>query len=72
VPNFSTTTDLYRMVSHVAIDLQGLIAVVIAMLLPFLPVLLFEVPLDVAGSREAAILGMEGLKAKPSALAGHA
>ena len=31
----------------VPIDLQDLIAVVIAVLLPFLPVLLFEVPLNV-------------------------
>ena len=53
VQHFSATTDLYQLVSNVyqiknvPLDLQDLIAVVIAVLLPFLPVLLFEIPLNV-------------------------
>jgi hypothetical protein len=53
VQHFSATTDLYQTVSNVyriknvPLDLQDLIAVVVAVLLPFLPVLLFEIPLDV-------------------------
>ena len=53
VQHFSATTDLYQMVSNVynvkgvPVDLQDLIAVVVALLLPFLPVLLFEMPLNV-------------------------
>jgi hypothetical protein len=34
-------------VKSVPLDLQDLIAVVIAVLLPFVPVLLFEIPLNV-------------------------
>jgi hypothetical protein len=58
----------------VPIDLQHLIAVVIAVLLPFLPVLLFEVPLNVIlpDLVKLTTLGMERLKAKSSAIAGHA
>lgn len=53
VQHFSATTDLYQMVSNVynvkgvPLDLQDLIALVVALLLPFLPVLLFEMPLNV-------------------------
>ena len=53
VQHFSATTDLYQTVSNVyriknvPLDLQDLIAVVVAVLLPFLPILLFEIPLDV-------------------------
>ena len=52
-PDFSATTDLYQTVSNVyqvkslPVDLQDLIALLISTLLPFLPVLLFEMPLDV-------------------------
>lgn len=52
VPHFSATTDLYQVVSNVyqmkpfPIDIQNLIALVVATLLPFLPALLFEIPLD--------------------------
>ena len=51
-PHFSATTDLYQVVSNVyqmksfPIDIQNLIALVGVTLLPFLPALLFEIPLD--------------------------
>jgi hypothetical protein len=52
VPHFSATTDLYQVVSNVyqmkafPVDTQDLIALVVVTLLPFLPALLFEIPLD--------------------------
>jgi hypothetical protein len=53
VQHFSATTDLYQLVSNVyqiksvPLDLQDLVAVVVAVLLPFVPVLLYEIPLNV-------------------------
>jgi len=53
VQHFSATTDLYQVVSNVyqiktaPLDLQDLVAVIVAMLLPFVPVLLYEIPLNV-------------------------
>jgi hypothetical protein len=53
VQHFSATTDLYQLVSNVyqiksvPLDLQDLIAVVVAVLLPFVPVLLYEIPLNI-------------------------
>lgn len=50
--HFSATTDLYQVVANVyeiksvLVDLKDLIGVVVAALLPFLPVLLFEMPLE--------------------------
>ena len=52
VQHFSATTDLYQVVSNVyqmkpfPIDTQDLIALVVATLLPFLPALLLEIPLN--------------------------
>ena len=52
VPHFSATTDLYQVVSNVyqmklfPINTQDLIALVGVTLLPFLPALLFEIPLN--------------------------
>jgi hypothetical protein len=52
VPHFSATTDLYQVVSNVyqmktfPIHTQDLIALIVVTLLPFLPALLFEIPLD--------------------------
>ena len=52
VPHFSATTDLYQVVSNVyqmkafPIDTQDLIALIVVTLLPFLPALLFEIPVD--------------------------
>src|SRR5262245_40109063 len=52
VPHFSATTDLYQVVSNVyqmkpfPIDTQDLIALIVVTLLPFLPALLFEIPLN--------------------------
>jgi hypothetical protein len=52
VQHFSATTDLYQVVSNVyqmkpfPINTQDLIALIVVTLLPFLPVLLFEIPLD--------------------------
>ena len=51
--HFSATTDLYQLVANVyqiksvPLDLQDLVAVIVAVLLPFLPILLFEMPLNV-------------------------
>lgn len=53
VPHFSATTDLNQIVSNVyqiktvPLDLQDLIAVIVAVLLPFVPVLLYEIPLNI-------------------------
>ena len=53
VQHFSATTDLYQVVSNVyqiksvPLDLQDLLAVIVAVLLPFVPVLLYEIPLNV-------------------------
>jgi hypothetical protein len=53
VPDFSATTDLYQVVSNVydmgtiPLDLKDLIPLVIATLLPFVPVALMAVPLNV-------------------------
>jgi hypothetical protein len=52
VPHFSATTDLYQVVSNVyqmkafPIDTQDLIALIVMTLLPFLPALLFEIPVN--------------------------
>ena len=52
VGHFSVTTDLYQVVFNVyqmkpfPIDTQNLIALVVVTLLPFLPALLFAIPLD--------------------------
>jgi hypothetical protein len=52
VQHFSATTDLYQVVSNVyqmkpfPIDTQDLIALVVVTLLPFLPALLLEIPLN--------------------------
>ena len=52
VQHFSSTADLYQVVSNVyqmkafPIDTQDLIALIVVTLLPFLPALLFEIPLN--------------------------
>jgi hypothetical protein len=52
VQHFSATTDLYQLVSNVyqmkpfPIAMQDLIALIVVTLLPFLPALLFEIPLN--------------------------
>ena len=52
-PDFSATTDLYQVVSNVydmgtiPLDLKDLVPLAIATLLPFVPVALMAVPLDV-------------------------
>ena len=52
VQHFSSTADLYQVVSNVyqmkafPIDIQDLIALIVVTLLPFLPALLFEMPLN--------------------------
>jgi hypothetical protein len=59
VPHFSATTDLYQVVSNVyqiksvPLDLQDLVAIIVAVLLPFVPVLLYGNPAqrDCAGPR---------------------
>jgi hypothetical protein len=62
VPDFSATTDLYQIVSNVyemrfvPLDLTSVIALIVATLLPFLPVVLMTVPLDVVLSRLANLL----------------
>jgi hypothetical protein len=61
-PDFSATTDLYQVVSNVyairpvPIDLKDLIPLVIAMLIPFVPVVLLAVPTDVIWSGLKSLL----------------
>lgn len=53
VPHFSATTDLYQVASNVydmkilPLDLRDVIAFAVAVLLPFLPVLIYVMPLNV-------------------------
>lgn len=53
VQHFSASTDLYQILANVCqiknlpLDLQDLIVVIVAVLLPFVPILLFEMPLNV-------------------------
>ena len=62
VPDSSATTDLYQVVSNVyamgvtPIDLRNLIFLMIATLLPFAPVALMDVPLDVVLSKLSGLL----------------
>jgi len=50
-PDFSSTTDLYSIVANantikgLPIDLKGMVPLILAILLPFLPLALFEMPL---------------------------
>ncbi|QCI63858.1 hypothetical protein [Phreatobacter stygius] len=60
-PDFSATTDLYQVVANaqsiriVPIDLQSIIMLVASMVLPFIPVMLMKVPIDVV------LHGLKGL-----------
>jgi hypothetical protein len=51
-PDFSATADLYSVVSNVfairfvPVDLKSLIALTVALLLPFVPVLLLAIPIN--------------------------
>ena len=62
VPDFSATTDLYQMVSNVRelkevpIDLMQLRSLIIAVLLPFVPVVLASIPLRVILENVAKLL----------------
>jgi hypothetical protein len=62
VPDFSATTDLYQVVTNVyemgivPLDLKNLIPLVTATLLPFVPVVLMAVPLDVLLQQFAKLL----------------
>jgi hypothetical protein len=61
-PDFSATTDLYQIVSNVhairfvPINLKDLIVLVLAMLLPFVPVVLLAFPLDVIWAQIKSLL----------------
>jgi hypothetical protein len=61
-PDFSATTDLYQIVSNVyairfvPISLKDLIALVLAMLAPFVPVVLLAFPLDVIWAQIKSLL----------------
>ncbi|HYD15434.1 MAG TPA: hypothetical protein VEA77_03445 [Hyphomicrobium sp.] len=61
-PDFSATTDLYQVVSNVyairlvPVDLKDLIALAIAVLIPFVPVVLLAVPTDVIWSGIKSLL----------------
>ena len=50
-PEFSATTDLYSVVTNantvkgIPLDLNGVVPLVLAILLPFVPLALFEMPL---------------------------
>jgi hypothetical protein len=61
-PDFSATTDLYQVVSNVyairplPVDLKDLIALAIAVLVPFIPVVLLAVPANVIWSGVKSLL----------------
>lgn len=61
-PDFSATTDLYQVVSNVydmgviPIDLRNLLLLIIATLLPFVPVVLMAMPFDVILQEIAGLL----------------
>ena len=61
VPDFSAATDLYQTVSNVyqikpvPVELRDVIAVVVATLLPFLPVLLYVMPLYLAAEQTGGV-----------------
>jgi hypothetical protein len=61
VPDFSSTTDLYSIVANVygmqilPFDLKNLILLVVASVLPFLPVALMSAPLDVLLNKLAGL-----------------
>ncbi len=61
-PDFSATTDLYQVVSNVyairlvPIDVKDLIALVVAVLIPFIPVVMLAVPADVIWSSIKGLL----------------
>lgn len=61
-PDFSATTDLYSVVANVfrmrlfLFDLQGLVLLACATAVPFVPVVLFAVPIDTILARIASIL----------------
>jgi hypothetical protein len=62
VPDFSATADLYAVVANVhairfvPIDIKDLIALAVAMLLPFVPVVLLAFPLDVIWTQIKSLL----------------
>lgn len=61
-PDFSATTDLYSVAANVyamrfvPVDLKDLIALAVAMLLPFVPVVLLAFPLDVIWTQVKSLL----------------
>jgi hypothetical protein len=61
-PDFSATTDLYAVVANVhairfvPVDLKDLTTIVIAMLLPFIPVVLLAFPLDAIWAQIKSLL----------------
>jgi hypothetical protein len=63
VSDFSATTDLYQVASNVyamrviPIDLRNLVLLMLATLLPFVPVALMGVPLDVVLSKLSGLSG---------------
>jgi hypothetical protein len=61
-PDFSATTDLYSIVANVhairlvPVDLKDLIAITVALLIPFVPVVLLAFPLDVIWDHAKSLL----------------
>ena len=61
-PDFSATTDLFSIVANVhairfvPVDLKDLTTIVIAMLLPFVPVVLLAFPLDAIWAQIKSLL----------------
>jgi hypothetical protein len=55
-PDFSATADLYSVAGNVhsmrfvPVDIKDLIAITVALLLPFVPVVLLAIPIDVVWS----------------------
>jgi len=61
-PDFSATTDLFSIVANVhairfvPVDLKDLTTIVVAMLLPFVPVVLLAFPLDAIWAQIKSLL----------------
>ena len=71
VPDFSATIDLYQVVANVydmrtiPLDLKDLVPLAMATLLPFVPVALMAVPLDVLLRQLANLSAVGSLRSKP-------
>jgi hypothetical protein len=62
VPDFSATADLYQVVANVyamgiiPLDLRNILLLIVATLLPFVPVVFLAIPLDAIVAHAAGLL----------------